>query len=277
MSSQGLDPIIEAIHAQIDAGTIEVPMLPDIAQKVLQLANDPDSSAAQLAKLIQSDQSLAGHVMHIANSAAYSPQSTLVSLQQAIARLGLNQVSDIALAASISSEAFSAPGFEDYCRRVWRHALLTGLWAKEIARVGRRNVEAVFLCGLLHSIGRPLSLQLILKAAPSLSAEQVHSIEEHLQHPLTTYAVSRWKLPEIITVAVTHYLDFTQAKIYSEQAATVAAAARFAHYCETPDDKELEALNEQPELAHLNLYIDEIEGLLEQQQKVTSSLDSFSV
>jgi len=41
------------------------------------------------------------------------------------------------------------------------HAFVKGGFAKELARQKRRNVETMFLCGLLHSIGRPLVLRLI--------------------------------------------------------------------------------------------------------------------
>ncbi len=39
-------------------------MLPEVANKALSLAQDPNSDASEMAQLIQSDQSLAGHVMH---------------------------------------------------------------------------------------------------------------------------------------------------------------------------------------------------------------------
>ena len=101
-----LSPEAQSIASHLDSLTenqIEVPMLPDVANQVLVLSNDPDSDAAQLAKLIQSDQSLAGHVMRIANSAAYTPNASMVSLQQAVARLGMNLITEIALAASLNN------------------------------------------------------------------------------------------------------------------------------------------------------------------------------
>ncbi|RMF17534.1 MAG: HDOD domain-containing protein, partial [Gammaproteobacteria bacterium] len=64
-------------------------MLPEVVHKVIQITADPESGAADLVKVIQGDQALAARVMRIANSAAYSPTASIVSLQQAIARLGM--------------------------------------------------------------------------------------------------------------------------------------------------------------------------------------------
>jgi len=55
-------------------------MLTEVANKSLLLAQNSDSGASEITQLIQSDQSLAGHVMRIVNLAAYTPMFDLVSL-----------------------------------------------------------------------------------------------------------------------------------------------------------------------------------------------------
>ena len=139
--------LAEPLEHLINRGGIEVPMLPEVANKALLLAQNSDSDASEMAQLIQSDQSLAGHVMRIANSAAYTPMSNLVSLQQAIARLGMGVISEIALTAAIGAKMFNTPDYESYVASVWRHALATSLWAKEVARHCRSNVEVAFFSG----------------------------------------------------------------------------------------------------------------------------------
>ena len=60
----------------------------------------------------------------------------------------------------MQSGVFRVPGYEPVLNQLWRHALASGAFAKEIARVRRLNVESAFLCGLLHSVGKPALLQL---------------------------------------------------------------------------------------------------------------------
>ena len=129
----------------LDTGNIVVPILPECAQQVMTLTQDPESDAEQLANIIQRDPSLGGHVMRIANSAAYTPNSNLVSIQQAITRLGMSEISQIAISIALNGKTFTAHGFDHEITAIWQEALATALWSKEISRAIRNNVEAAFM------------------------------------------------------------------------------------------------------------------------------------
>lgn len=264
----------------INRGDIDVPMLPEVANKALLLAQNPDSDASEMAQLIQSDQSLAGHVMRIANSSAYTPLSNLVSLQQAIARLGMGVISEISLTAAIGSKMFNTPGYENYVTGIWRHALATSLWAKEVARHCRSNVEVAFLAGLLHSIGRPAILQTIIELAKKeqidLTEEDVHQLENAYCHRLSEAVVNVWKMPTLVIEAVSTYTDYNNALTTSVQAALVTIGARFATYMLTPEQFDKETLFMLPALTTLNLYQDEMENLLNQTDVIKARLEGLS-
>lgn len=270
-----------AIHlAELLKGkTIEVPMLPDVASRVLSLSNSQDSDAGQLAKLIQSDQALAGHVMRIANSAAYSPNSSLVSLQQAIARLGMGLISEIALAASVNAKLFKAPGYEKRIVDIWVHALATALWGKEVARVAKKNVEASFLCGLLHSIGRPVILQSIAEYSGQkklVITEQESLLLEQRFHVLFgSQIVDKWEMPVIVREAVLHYQHYQQAKSNMDQAMIVYAGTQLATAMLWPETVSLELVMHSEVFADLNLYDDDLERLLAQTDKVKAGLEAM--
>jgi len=244
------------------------------------LAQNPDSDATEMAKLIQSDQSLAGHVMRIANSVAYTPLANLVSLQQAIARLGMGLISEIALAASIGTKLFNTPGYEDYVGQLWRHALASGLWAKEIARHSRTNVEVAFLAGLLHSMGRPAVLQSILDLAKqqsvTLSPADIKTLESNYYHSVTTSVINAWKMPSLVVEAVSYYADYKQAPNALTQAAQVHAGALYATYMLNEDELDKAALLSSPVLSILNLYQDEAEQLLTHTEAVKGRLEGLS-
>lgn len=270
----------EPLEHLINRGGIEVPMLPEVANKALLLAQNPDSDASAMAQLIQSDQSLAGHVMRIANSAAYTPMSNLVSLQQAIARLGMSVISEIALTAAIGAKMFDTPGYEKYVASVWHHALATSLWAKEIARHGRSNVEVAFLAGLLHSIGRPAILQTIIELAKQqqvdLIEEDVHQLENLYSHRVSEAVVNLWKMPRLVIEAVSTYTDYNNALTSNVQAAQVTIGARFATYMLTPELLDKETLFVLPDLSTLNLYQDEVDKLLSQTDAIKARLEGLS-
>lgn len=279
LSSQAQD-VAEALEQLIDTDGIEVPMLPEVANKALILAQNPDSDATEMAQLIQGDQSLAAHVMRIANSVAYTPMANLVSLQQAIARLGIGVISEIALSASMGTKLFNTPGYEDYVAKKWRHALATGLWSKEIARHCRSNVELAFLAGLLHSIGGPTVLQTILDIAKqqqiTLSLDDVLKLESRFSKKVTETVVTTWKMPTLVIEAICYYTDYNNAPTAVNQAALVNAGAEYATHMLLPEIVDKETLLALPVMVTLNLYQDEIEKLLSQSDIVSGRLEGLS-
>lgn len=279
LSSQA-QAVADALEQLIDADGIEVPMLPEVANKALLLAQNPDSDASEMANLIQSDQSLAAHVMRIANSVAYTPLANLVSLQQAIARLGMRVISEIALTASIGTKLFNTPGYEDYVAKAWRHALATGLWAKEIARHCRSNVELAFLAGLLHSIGRPAAIQAILDIAKQqdvgLTNEDVLALENIYAQKVSKAVVTTWKMPILVIEAVNFFDDYDNAPTAVNQAALVNAGAQYATNMLDPEVLDKETLLGLPVMGTLNLYQDEVEKLLSHAEGVQGQLEGLS-
>jgi len=268
------------LQKRIKQGDIDVPMLPEIANKALLLAQNPDSDASEMAQLIQSDQSLAGHVMRIANSVAYTPLSNLVSLQQAIARLGMRVISEIALTAAIGAKLFHTPGYEPYVANLWRHALASSLWAKEIARHCRSNVEVAFLAGLLHSIGRPSLLQALLELAQQqgceLTTEQAHQIEERHCQTASDCVVTEWKMPQLVIEAIRCADNDEILSTGAQIAAIVSVSAQFSHYMLDPDSMERASLLTLPALTMLNLYQDEVESLLDKMDDIKQRLQGLS-
>lgn len=275
---------VDIVAKRIQQDNIEVPMLPEVANKVMRLTNDPESDAGALAKLIQSDQTLAGHVMRIANSALYSPNATLVSLQQAITRLGMRVIADIALAASVNSKMFNAPGYEKHIQTELQFSLMAGLWAKEIARACRRNVEAAFLAGLLHDIGRPVSIQVVTEVAKSLNIKvppnMMLELEQHFQRSLGIAVVHQWEMPTLVCDVVTWFDDYANAGKSAEQTMIVVAGAEFARrfYKDTPLRKKIthEQLLKSPVLADLNLYPDDIAKIVEKEPAIASAMEAMS-
>lgn len=275
--------ILETLQSRLHRDQIEVPLLPEVASKVIRLTQDKQSDAEDLARLIQSDPPLAGQVMRIANSALYSPNTSLVSLQQAIARLGMGVISDIALAASVNSKMFDAPGYSHFIGQQLKFSLHCGVWAKEVARVCRRNVEAAFLAGLLHNIGRPVAIQAILETARlrqiKLAQADVLALASQFERALSIKVVHFWNMPSAVCEVVTHFDDYEQAGHGQDQTLIVVAGARFAAHSTQADGKPLLCLKEllgDGVFAALNLYPDDVTRLLAKAELVASTLEAMA-
>jgi HD-like signal output (HDOD) protein len=280
LSSNG-QALATYLEQLVDGRKIEVPMLPEVASRVLALSNDPDSDAAQLANLIQGDQALAGHVMRIANSAAYTPNASMVSLQQAIARLGMGVITEISLVASLNSKMFDAPDYKGRIAEIWSHALCTALWGKEVARTSKRNVEASFLCGLLHSIGRPVVLQSISdyqrEHQISVSNDEALVLEQLFHVGFGEVVVEKWGMPIIVQESVQFYQNYAESKRSVEQAMVINAAAKLASEMLVPAESDFDEVLSGIVFADLNLYEDDIETLKLKEETVISGLEAMRV
>src|SRR3972149_6882373 len=80
----------------------EISTLPAVALRVMQIAGNENSSAADLTEAMESDAALSARVLRCVNSAAYGVRRKITNLQQAIAYLGMKQIRNLAMTASVS-------------------------------------------------------------------------------------------------------------------------------------------------------------------------------
>ncbi|MCP5208529.1 MAG: HDOD domain-containing protein [Hahellaceae bacterium] len=263
---------------RVDVGDLDIPMLPAVAQKVIQVTSDPDSDTAQLTKVIQSDQALAARVMNVANSVAYSPNGGVTSLQQAGSRLGMTMIRDIALASSINARIFKAPGFEGHIANIWQHALATALWSQAIAKRIKKDMDSAFLCGLLHSVGKPVMIQEAVDVAEeedlTSDIDIIMEIVEELSSDAARLALTKWKMPNVIIDAVTHYKNYQDADEGKNLAMIVNAATILAEHMLT-EFPEVEDLPGKAVFADLNLSEKDIDALREQIPNIRSALEEM--
>jgi HD-like signal output (HDOD) protein len=133
-----------------------LPTLPEIPMKILSLIADRESSMADIAKIIETDPSLATNILKVSNSAYYGVRSKVASLKLALAILGLNEIINIVTSISII-RMFPAGkrnvGFNRIKFR--RHSFGTGCAAQMLARELRFEMDGVeFVAGLIHDIGK---------------------------------------------------------------------------------------------------------------------------
>ena len=273
-----LDELETAITDQLEQGSLDLPLLPQVANQVLTLTSDPNADSIKLSSLIQQDQALAGQILRIANSPAYLPRSPIASLQQAIAWLGLNMLAGIAFSVSVQSGVFNIKGYEKEVKALWRHALVTGLYGKEIARRIRHNVENAFLCGLLHAIGKPVLfhtiVQLRKEPAGKLAWPVIETLMEQFHVQVGTKLAEVWQLPDPVREAIQLYQDhaYPQATSPTKGAMITCLADHLASHVLDPSTMEEEELRALPVVQDLNFYPEDMIALLELQDTIKSSM-----
>jgi HD-like signal output (HDOD) protein len=135
--------------------------LPEITVRIIELVEDPDSSARDLHSMISSDLALTARMLKVVNSAFYGLPRQIASINRAVSLLGLNAVKNIAVAASLAKlfrDGELGPHFD--ARDLWLHSCVTASTARIIAKSNRKNaVDEAFLAGLVHDVGVLVELQ----------------------------------------------------------------------------------------------------------------------
>ena len=276
-----LEQLEQALVQKIKTGDVELPLLPQAASQVMALASDPSADAAKLSALIHQDQALAAHVLRIANSPAYMPRSPVVSLQHAVAMLGITLLSEIAFTASLKTGAFKVPGYEDDVKQLWRHSLASGAFAKEVARMRRVNVESAYLCGLLHAIGKPV----VLRTATTLASQQRIALEKPVlsgwmagyHTEVGSMIADKWGLPKQVAVAIQYYGDYDHATEFRQECLLTCVANRLASHLLTPDEMPEDTLRDHSVFAELNLYPQDIDKLLLTKDQVITIVNAMNL
>ena len=263
MSPEPID-LIAALSERARSGKLSLPVLPTVAVEMLATVDDDRVDARSLAEKIQRDPSLAAHVLRVSNSARFAPKEPIVSLTQAIGRLGLATLREIVVTVAVKGSVFKVKGHEAYVEKLWKHALLSGRLAQEIARARRANVEAAFLCGLLHDIGAPVALQGLVDLCKEtgfclIERAMLHTIAG-LHQEIGAALVETWKLADWVQSVVRFHHQPEQATKHQELVRTTALADVLAYWFEEDEGEGLP-----PGIEHaaaLDLYDDDLEALV---------------
>jgi HD-like signal output (HDOD) protein len=145
----------ESILADLDNGRLMLPTLPEVAIKVRETIDDDDASIIDVAKIILTDAALSVRIIQVANSSLYRGLSSADTVQNAVMRMGLITVKNLAISL-VMKQLFQAthPVVDRYLRNAWKQstdvAALSAMIAKHYTNL---EADSALLAGLTHSIG----------------------------------------------------------------------------------------------------------------------------
>lgn len=135
-------------------GNPQLPSLPAVAVRVLELAKQSNASVENVTKVISSDPALAAKVLKTVNSSFYGLPHQVSTISHALVLLGMQTVKTLALGFSLASGLNAGKSSRFDYVRFWRQSLFSAVAARTLAKVlGDREPEEAFLAGLLSDIG----------------------------------------------------------------------------------------------------------------------------
>lgn len=175
------------------------------ASRVLQLADDPDASAQQLARAVATDPVFAARLLRVANSTYYGLSGRVSTLPFAVSVVGFQTVRSLAVvaAAGLDDPAGAPPGF-------WRGAALSATAAELVAPLIGADSGDAFSVGLLHMIGSALLHQhqpLTGICLPPAEDQDAALLQEQEQYGIShdqigARVLAAWHFPEHVCALI---------------------------------------------------------------------------
>lgn len=194
----------------------DLPTIPVVATKVMQLVENETATAEEMARVVASDPAVAARILKISNSSFYGCQRQIQTLPHAIMILGFSTLKSLVVAASVK-QVYKPFGLTE--KMLWEHSFGAGLAANIIAKSTQQvNGEEAFLGGLFHDIGKIImnildsqQFQTVMQKCYNENfsfQEAERQIYPYTHAEVGGLVIRKWNFPAVLTNAVLHHHTF---------------------------------------------------------------------
>lgn len=208
------------------------PLLADVQLAVKRSLNPDGLDLKLLEQEIRIDPQITAVLIAAANSAAHHLGDAVLSLSQALHRLGAGQSMNLILGLALKRSArLSDPALADYAERYWELSLHTAEYGRTLARLLDLDQERCYCAGMLHRLG-DLALLRCLQEWKQAGGDL--DDQEEIGDALAQFGAAygsalrtRWRLPLELRelIAAVYQLG---GGVYSREALVMSIAAQLA-------------------------------------------------
>ena len=146
------NPALRTLVSEIKA----LPSLPSIYQDLMQEMQAPQASLKKASRIVAKDLGMVTKILQLVNSAFFGLRTHVSDPEQAVALLGFDTIKSLVLSSQVFAQFDQTrlPSFS--LEELWQHAMLTGTWARRIAKDAGANqqvMDEAFTAALLHDVG----------------------------------------------------------------------------------------------------------------------------
>ena len=193
-----------------------LPSVPVVANKLLEIVQDPEVSMQNLCRVLADDPMLAARVLAVSRSPRYALRNLPTTLLGAVQVLGFRTLTSVVITSATQSLRLPGNKISD---KLWRHSLGVALAMRILCQRARsRDDEIGFLIGLMHDVGQmvfvhgdPVGYENLLKANQAVPRPIVEAERENygIDHALMGHTIlNRWNLDgQIIHATLKHHSD----------------------------------------------------------------------
>lgn len=218
-----------------------LPVLSQVASSVMRMADDPNASPKNLAKVIEQDPAISAKVLRVANSAYYGA-SNIASIGMALNMLGLNTVRALVVGIAYQQMISGKPQCKSFSKLAfWEHSLAVAVAARILAKMRMPSEsEELYLAGLIHDVGM-LVLERFAPEEYSRTIDLAHaegiSMQDAEQRVLGFghdevggLLAEKWSMAPSMIAAVRYHHQPELDLVYGEKTRLIAFAEALAHH-----------------------------------------------
>jgi diguanylate cyclase (GGDEF)-like protein len=230
----------------------QLPTLPSVAMKLLELARDPETEFQEVIDVVKSDPAITTKILKAANSSFFGFKSPVTSIERAVPLLGTTVVTTLALSFSLVDAAMASGPLSQHYAAYWKQSIVQAVAAEVLAEHYAKTLSSdCFLTGLLLDLGR---LAILKTSSPEYlpvlidwesqggSLPELERTRLGVDHvAIGTELMRKWKLPAKLIEAVGRHHRPTErvlAELAEEDTVgdrVIAIAAAVGDYYCTPD------------------------------------------
>lgn len=195
-----------------------IPVLPEMANRILRMAEEPSVNIKDVAGEIQKDPAITARILKVINSSFYAMRREVSSVQQAVTLLGLQQVRNLVVTLLVVNRFKEPPEAFYKMSQFWNHSLGVALISQILSKKFDYEQQAdLYLAGLLHDIGKimfqvyfPEELE---EAKTYLDKEKCTMFEAEchvygFSHAeLGAWIAEKWNLPRLLKLGIQYHHD----------------------------------------------------------------------
>jgi len=211
---------------------ITLPSVPQTLARITQMLSEPDVSLSEVSKVVSTDPAIALKTLRLVNSALYGLSNKVVSVDHAVAMLGLDVIRNLVLTATVFDT------FKRGSECLLIHSVACGVAMRAAAIetdiISPSDIDGVFVFGLLHDVGKIIFHEFLpeesAKAEEISRQRQIPMFEAERQIIGCDHAevgarlALTWQLPDDLVQAVGghHDLSVCQEEFSRKRAALLA-------------------------------------------------------
>lgn len=196
---------LDIIADYVESDRVTLPPFDKTALRIQQEIQKEDVQISKIEKLIIADPAMSSQILKVANSAFFRGLSKVMTIRDAIVRMGLEEITRMVLILSQKKLYETKDTFiKNYRNILWQHSLVCALTSQWVAKEAGFDeiTQEVFFASLMHDIGKLFLITVIEKIqenkeAPFIPSKSVINEIIQTQHAEQGYnLLAKWNIPE---------------------------------------------------------------------------------